>query len=255
MRCHNNNPVTVRFRSDILLHTNQSEARRSSLFDSLPQTNQTYEQFQAATSMPKTARIPRHRGVEVKKGPTKNAEKVAENESTETSNADVQQQLLSRGQRKRQAKHDQFLKREKMIMTSLKIKRADEQRQQIDGLDEIRDALLATVAGIEKPKEEGDALPKDNMLKSNKSRQRLLQQEAAQMNLVLQHPSYQADPFSTLKEHLQNTMAGEVKYQQSEAIKHAKEKVTKQIEKVAFKKESGAKRKRKKFKATRTKSR
>lgn len=207
--------------------------------------------------MPKVSRIPKHRGGNV------SAVKCAE-ESNVSANSDVtvgspsrneleQNEVLSRGQRKRQAKREQYLRREQMILASLRLKREEEQRKRIDGLDAIRDALLATV----EPKEEktDDQLKKDNMLKSSKSRQRLLQQEVAQMNLVLQHPSFTADPLGTLQEHLRNTLANEVQHQQKEAIKHAKEKVVKQAEKIALKKESGAKRKKKKFKATRSKTR
>ena len=51
------------------------------------------------------------------------------------------QPSLSRGQRKRQAKHEKFLKKEKMILSSLMLKKQDEQKKRIDGLDAIKQAL------------------------------------------------------------------------------------------------------------------
>ena len=52
---------------------------------------------------------------------------------------------LSRGQRKRQAKRDQYLRREKLILSSLQLQKAQEQARRIDGLDAMKEALLATV--------------------------------------------------------------------------------------------------------------
>ena len=50
-------------------------------------------------------------------------------------------QTLSRGQRRRQAKRDQYRKREQMILSSLRLKSQEEQKGRIDGLDAIREAL------------------------------------------------------------------------------------------------------------------
>ena len=117
---------------------------------------------------------------------------------------------LSRGQRKRQAKREQYLRREKMIMSSLRLRKAEEQARRIDGLDAIKEALLATVSsggdgGRKKPVTANNK--KDNLLKSNKGRQRLVQKEVAQMDLVLKHPAYRADPLATMREHLRNSIA------------------------------------------------
>ena len=45
------------------------------------------------------------------------------------------------------------------------------------------------------------------MLKTNHSKQKLVQKEAAQMSLVLQHPAFQQDPFDAIRQHLRNTSA------------------------------------------------
>jgi len=123
---------------------------------------------------------------------------------------DGQSTALSRGQRKRQAKREQYLRKEKMVMSSLKLKKAEEQAKRIDGLDAIKEALLETVAaselGSKSSKKEQQKQQQPNLLHSNRGRQKLVAQEVAQMNLVLQHPAYQADPLATLREHLRNSI-------------------------------------------------
>jgi hypothetical protein len=72
------------------------------------------------------------------------------------------------------------------------------------------------------------------------------------MNLVLQHPSFQADPFATIREHLTNTLAKDCAQQKKEQVQHVRERKEKEEKKKAVKKEQGIKKKRKKFKATRS---
>ena len=57
-----------------------------------------------------------------------------------------EKEALSRGQRKRLAKREQFLKREKMVMSSLRLKKLEEQKGKLDGLDAIKEALTATTS-------------------------------------------------------------------------------------------------------------
>jgi hypothetical protein len=165
---------------------------------------------------------------------------------------------LSRGKRKRLAKRGQYLKKERLILSSLKLTKVEEQKKRIDGLDAIKDALLATVkktegtATVESKEEEEKEEEKVNMLKTNKSRQLLMQKEVAQMNLVMQHPSFQADPFETIREHLKNTLAKDCAQQKKDQVKHVRERKEKEVQKKAVKKEQGIKKKRKKFNATRS---
>jgi hypothetical protein len=167
---------------------------------------------------------------------------------------------LSRGKRKRLAKRGQYLKKERLILSSLKLTKEEEQKKRIDGLDAIKEALLATVKKTEggttsetAEQKEGKEEEKLNMLKTNKSRQLLMQKEVAQMNLVLQHPSFQADPFATIREHLTNSLTKDVANQKKEQVKHVRERKEKEEKKKAVKKENGiGKKKRKKFKATRS---
>jgi len=115
-----------------------------------------------------------------------------------------QESQLSRGQRKRLAKRNQYLRREQLVMNSLKLQREEEQRKRIDGLDAIRDALLATVGSTATSRTATTtAAPPP---KSNRGRRKLVQKETSQMNLVLQHPAFQADPLATIREHLKNTV-------------------------------------------------
>ena len=101
-----------------------------------------------------------------------------------------------------------------MILSSLSVRRADEQSKRIDGLDAMKEALLNTVSSpSEKPSDPAShaetaegAEAKTSMLKSNRGRMHLVQEEVQQMKLVLQHPSFQANPLDTIREHLQNTI-------------------------------------------------
>ena len=115
-------------------------------------------------------------------------------------------QKLSRGQRKRQAKREQYLRKERMILSSLKLKKAEEQKKRIDGLDAMKEALLDTMKQNDRSPATEPRVER-TIVRSNKSRKRLLATELNQMNLVLQHPAYKTDPFATMQQHLKNTMA------------------------------------------------
>ena len=144
-------------------------------------------------------------------------------------------QALSRGQRKRAAKREQYLKREKMVMASLKLKKQDEQRGRLDGLDALRDALISSdksgAAAQRKGGEQGAkeaesaAAPKPVPCSTNRAKKNLAGREVAHMNLVLEHPSFKANPFATLQEHLRNTLSGQAdELKQSAETEAAKEK-------------------------------
>jgi Ribosome biogenesis protein SLX9 len=139
--------------------------------------------------------------------PTRDAKKTATGNPTAFTNQS--EPPLSKGQRKRQAKRDQYLRKEKMILSSLQVKYAQDQAKRIDGLDALKEALMATV--VQPSKTSLDASKSTNptnasLLQSNRGRKLLLEKEAVQMNLVLQHPSFQANPLETIREHLQNTL-------------------------------------------------
>jgi len=108
-------------------------------------------------------------------------------------------QKLSRGQLKRLEKRQRFLKKEKMILASLKLRHKEDQAKRIDGVDALKEAL----SEVKTAKEEPIKIPPPT---TNKAKRSLVQKETAQLNLVLQHPQFQADPITTMKEHLENTI-------------------------------------------------
>jgi ABC-type dipeptide/oligopeptide/nickel transport system ATPase component len=203
--------------------------------------------------MPKVARVAKFRTASVQASPSLLTAKQASEpakipEATDETN-------LSRGQRKRLAKREQYLRKEKIVLSSLKLRHQDEQKKRIDGLDAIKEALLSTVSPIQdEPKISDLSKIKPNLMISNKSKKSLVAREVSQMSLVLQHPAFQADPFATIREHLKNTLAKDERQQKKEEIQHQKERVKIAEEKKIAKKKSGAKRKRKKFKATRSRA-
>jgi hypothetical protein len=160
---------------------------------------------------------------------------------------------MSRGQRKRHAKRDQYLKREKMILSSLQLKSQEEQKRRIDGLDAIRDALMNTSkhgSSSSDPAEE----PKQSYT-TNKAKRKLVAEEVHHLNLVMQHPAFIADPFETMQEHLRNTLADEKKQLEDQAkVRSQQEKKTVEAKKTQKKKRllGVQKKSKKKFKAGRT---
>jgi Ribosome biogenesis protein SLX9 len=106
---------------------------------------------------------------------------------------------LSRGQRKRQQKREQYLRREQLVLSCLKLK---PKSSHFDGMNEMKQALLSSLktASTSTP-------PPRNLLRSQKSRQVLMAKEIAQLGLVLQHPAFQANPWDTLQQHLTNSTA------------------------------------------------
>ena len=158
-------------------------------------------------------------------------------------------QTLSRGQRRRQAKRDQYRKREQMILSSLRLKSQEEQKGRIDGLDAIREALMNTT---KHGKVEQNDPNNASSFKTNKGKKRLLVEESHHLSLVSQHPAFKADPFETIQEHLRNTLAEQREHLQLEAEKRTHEERRKQEEQKQRKKErlQGVRKKSKnKFKA------
>ena len=121
---------------------------------------------------------------------------------------------LSRGQRKRLAKRDQYLKRENMVLSSLRLKRLEGQVGKLDGLDAIREAL--GVASSSSSSSSGAAAVEGGGAKkvpptcdTNKSRRALANAEISHMGLVLRHPAFNEDPFEAIRQHLRNSLAGD----------------------------------------------
>jgi hypothetical protein len=106
-------------------------------------------------------------------------------------------QQLSRGQRKCHAKREQFLRKEKLIFSSLQLKEDTEQGRCIDGVDAIKNALMGTCEEARKGvTSEGRDTPRITNKRAKKS---IVENEVERMNLVLQHPAYQNDAWRLFK--------------------------------------------------------
>eukprot|EP00540_Astrosyne_radiata_P015051 CAMPEP_0116846186 /NCGR_PEP_ID=MMETSP0418-20121206/13693_1 /TAXON_ID=1158023 /ORGANISM="Astrosyne radiata, Strain 13vi08-1A" /LENGTH=181 /DNA_ID=CAMNT_0004477401 /DNA_START=33 /DNA_END=578 /DNA_ORIENTATION=- len=122
---------------------------------------------------------------------------------------------LSRGQRKRLAKREQFLKRQRQVLSSLRVPPPS---SKLEGLEALKQALLETITIGNSVSSKGD-----NALHSNPSRKALTVQESAHLGLVLQHPAFQANPFETMREHLKNTLASQAKKEEDPSKKQQEE--------------------------------
>mmetsp|Transcript_45662 Transcript_45662/g.67382 ORF Transcript_45662/g.67382 Transcript_45662/m.67382 type:complete len:225 (-) Transcript_45662:90-764(-) len=127
---------------------------------------------------------------------------------------------LSRGQKKRLAKREQYLKRNEMIMSCLKLQKRIDQKGKIDGLDALKEALPRTTSpndetAATKPNSNNNhSTKKEEGSINNKHKKKLVGREVTHMNMVLQHPSFRKDPFATMQEHLRNTLANQKKEQE-----------------------------------------
>jgi hypothetical protein len=177
--------------------------------------------------MPKVSRVGRSRNKLVVDAPV-------ENEADANDGPDPKE-ILSRGQRKRMLKRQQYLKREQMVLSTLKIKKFEDQKGRLDGMDAIKDALTQTIQKNKQLSKQPEEVidPSTDSLKSNKAKQKIAQKEMTHMNLVLQHPSFKSNPFATMQEHLRNSLAKQAEEQEitakseriQEAIQTAEKKV------------------------------
>ncbi|GFH51101.1 hypothetical protein CTEN210_07577 [Chaetoceros tenuissimus] len=184
--------------------------------------------------MPKVSKVGRNRA----KAASAILEKPNTDDGSNSEKGATATQSLSRGQRKRMQKRDQYLKRERMVLSTLKLKKIEEQKSRIDGLDAIKEALSST---IQKSKLESNVEAEESeekkLLKSNKSKKEVAQKELNHLNLVLQHPSFQTNPFATMQEHLRNSFAKQAEEQEKNAEIERKENAKKAEEKKEARKE------------------
>uniref|UniRef100_A0A7S2W8F8 Uncharacterized protein n=1 Tax=Eucampia antarctica TaxID=49252 RepID=A0A7S2W8F8_9STRA len=164
-----------------------------------------------------------------------------ENEA-ETADLD-RKELLSRGQKKRQAKREQYLKREKMVMSSLRLKRLEDQKGELDGMDSIKDALSTVSNKPLKNKGKEERINPDEkkttapIAKTNRSKQDLTSKEVSHLGLVLQHPAFKSNPFGTIQEHLKNTLSGQAEELEVLAEKKRKQNDVKKADRKEARKE------------------
>lgn len=164
--------------------------------------------------------------------------------------AEEEETSLSRGQRKRQAKRDQYLKREQMVLSTLRLKTEEEQKHRIDGLNALKEALnSATATALTGESKHAEASSQPT---TNKKRKNLALREMQHMSLVLQHPAFQENPLETIQQHLKNTLARQAETQQVKSQERARQEQIKAQKEKEQKKERGPKHRRKFHAARRT---
>ena len=57
---------------------------------------------------------------------------------------------------------------------------------------------------------------------TSKKRQKLVAEETAHMQQVLEHPAFVADPFAALQEHIKNTVTAQAENSAAKKLKKAK---------------------------------
>lgn len=184
--------------------------------------------------MPKVSKVGRNRA----KAASAILEKPNTDDGSNSEKGATATQSLSRGQRKRMQKRELYLKRERMVLSTLKLKKIEEQKSRIDGLDAIKEALSSTIQKSKlESNVEADESEEKKLLKSNKSKKEVAQKELNHLNLVLQHPSFQTNPFATMQEHLRNSFAKQAEEQEKNAEIERKENAKKAEEKKEARKE------------------
>ena len=142
------------------------------------------------------------------------------------SSSEKEAAALSRGQRKRLAKREQYLKREKMVMSSLRLQQLEEQKGKLDGLLAIREAL-GEACSSHPPKSltsdakemKSDATKKPTTCNTNRSKKAVANREISHMGLVLEHPSFRENPFAAIQQHLRNSLAPEAEQMKQKSQK------------------------------------
>ena len=142
------------------------------------------------------------------------------------SSSEKEAAALSRGQRKRLANREQYLKREKMVMSSLRLQRLEQEKGKLDGLLAIREAL-GEACSSHPPKSltsdakdmKSDATKKQPTCNTNRSKKAVANREISHMGLVLEHPSFRENPFAAIQQHLRNSLAPEAEQMKQKSQK------------------------------------
>ena len=185
-------------------------------------------------------------------------------DNADKSQASGEVEPLSRGQRKRHAKREQYLKREKMVLSSLRLQHLEEQKGKLDGLDAIREALPSSnsirlakeAANAQSSKQSSAATPQVPACGTNKSKKTLANSEISHMGLVLDHPSFKENPFAAIQQHLRNSLAPQKEKLEQDSLKRTQEEKKVDAKKKEEKKErlldAKFSRKKSKFHSNRT---
>lgn len=160
----------------------------------------------------------------VKHAPLTSSTKIISPKSSQKDDANTES--LSRGQRKRLAKREQYLKRERMVMSSLRLKRLEEQKGKLDGLDAIKEALASTTSTSDIVSREAQSSSQSTeklTLHTVKAKKNLANSEIGHMGLVLEHPSFVENPFAAIQQHLRNSLESDAEVLKAESLKREKE--------------------------------
>lgn len=131
--------------------------------------------------MPKVTRVGKFRAAAKASSPAAAPSKPIDADGAET------KESLSRGQRKRLAKREQYQKRQNMVMSSLRLQRLEEQKGKFDGLDAIRESLPEFTSKSDVVEDEKNT-PSVVVSNTNKSKKAIANTEISHMGLVLEHP-------------------------------------------------------------------
>ncbi|GMH80065.1 hypothetical protein TrST_g2844 [Triparma strigata] len=128
------------------------------------------------------------------------------NESSRTTddvpNRESKTPQLSRGQKKKLAKRQQYEARMKMVNNSLLLQSHRSKKKSDCLLSGLSSALPSVPSPSPPPPP-----PKQTSIKTNLQKQKLSIEEKAQHKLVLEHPTFKSNPFEAIKLHLNNSLA------------------------------------------------
>ena len=170
--------IHVMARLFVLLH------HTTNIIASAPQRSANLPHSGSYKIMPKVSRVGKFRAAA--KGPTQpsnNPSKAVTNDTSIEGN-----EPLSRGQRKRLAKREQYLKREKMVLSSLRMHRLEEQKGKLDGFDAIRESLPGFTSAPPPDTKSKTEVNPVLTCNTNKSKKSIANTEIRHMGLVLEHP-------------------------------------------------------------------
>ncbi|GMI57245.1 hypothetical protein ScalyP_jg6879 [Parmales sp. scaly parma] len=118
---------------------------------------------------------------------------------------------LSKGQQKRQARRDEFLRKLETVNSSLSLDSNKKMKNPSSiGLDKsfvCTEMFNTNAEGTTTTTSPPKPKPKPKSTTSNKKKKQVAIHELEQLKLVLQHPSFVENPFATIQSHLENTLA------------------------------------------------
>ena len=106
------------------------------------------------------------------------------------------------------------------------LKKLEEQKGKLDGLDAIKEALTSTTSTAKEAHASAHTSTHAvEHLSSHtvKAKKNLANSEIGHMGLVLEHPSFKENPFAAIQQHLRNSLESDAERLQEESLKREKE--------------------------------